>query len=374
MVTIGGGRRRPTPARRKSTREQRGQLRRQVRQGEHVADRRRPTEHGDVCQPPQAPLELRGPAAVDESQLLAAPRPVEGEGGDELLAPMPTGDQSAHACDRHRERHQQRGGERGGRRRADPRAEWVQPARDGGRQEREPRHGRVDSCRPREMLAAHQKRTDRERRRRGLDRLGYGVHQRCGVRVAGPGVLGQAAIHYVGEARRDARCHGGDRRRGLRDVQRQHGQVRRRMEGQPTGQGVIGDDAQRVEVAARIHGCPAGLLRTHERRRAQHGPAGSGAWAPLGAHVGDAEIGKERAAARRVEQDVVGFHIAVHHAARVRVRERLPDVPQQPHDRVGGEGPARGHALRERLAGTKAIAKKTNGPASSTAKIGTMFG
>src|SRR5216117_3727488 len=92
------------------------------------------------------------------------------------------------------------------------------------------------------------------------------------------------------------------------------------------------------------------------------------------AHPRDAEVGDEGAAGRRVEQDVVGLHVAVHDAVRVRVIERQRHFLEE----TGGLRDAEGPEPRTRCPSvspcTYAMEKKTNEPTSSTVKMGTMLG
>ena len=68
------------------------------------------------------------------------------------------------------------------------------------------------------------------------------------------------------------------------------------------------------------------------------------------AAVRDAEVGHQRAAGARLEQDVVRLHVAVHDAASVRVGERPRHLAQHAR-RVGRrERAARAESLAERLA------------------------
>ena len=84
----------------------------------------------------------------------------------------------------------------------------------------------------REMLAAHQEGAHRQRRRRRLDGLRHRPDQRPRIREPRPRLLGQAAIDYLRQPRRDAGRHIQHRRRGLRDMQRQQRRVRRGVERQ----------------------------------------------------------------------------------------------------------------------------------------------
>ena len=84
--------------------------------------------------------------------------------------------------------------------------------------------------------------------------------------------------------------------------------------------------------------------------RGPHDLARVGVGAGVVAAVRDAEVGDERAAGARLEQDVVRLHVAMDDAASVRVRERPRDLAQHAR-RVGRrERPARAEPLAERLA------------------------
>lgn len=75
------------------------------------------------------------------------------------------------------------------------------------------------------------------------------------------------------------------------------GQVRR-LERQASAGGEIFDDSQGIQVAASVDRLARGLLRAHEVRGAHDLPrVGDGAIVRI--HVGDAEIGDERAARAR---------------------------------------------------------------------------
>ncbi|CAA9298234.1 MAG: hypothetical protein AVDCRST_MAG11-638 [uncultured Gemmatimonadaceae bacterium] len=108
-----------------------------------------------------------------------------------------------------------------------------------------------------------------------------------------------------------------------------------RREGRRAGEHLVADDAERVDVAPPVDLALAErLLRAHVGRGAQH-HADLGE--PLGARARerarrDAEVGDHGAAALAVEQDVVGLDVAVHHAARVRVGERVGDVGEDAAD------------------------------------------
>ena len=77
---------------------------------------------------------------------------------------------------------------------------------------------------------------------------------------------------------------------------------------------------------------------------------GIGRGARVRAAVRDAEVGDQRAAGARLQQDVVRLHVAMHDAAAVRVGERPRDLAQHAR-RVGGrQRAARAESLAERLA------------------------
>jgi hypothetical protein len=106
-------------------------------------------------------------------------------------------------------------------------------------------------------------------------------------------------------------------------VLHEHPRRARRLERERAGEHLVGDDAERVLVAAAVDGALAErLLGAHVRRR-PHGHAGDGEALVLLRRAGDAEVGDEGAPALPVEEHVVGLHVAVHHAVRVGVGERV---------------------------------------------------
>src|SRR5437870_7035878 len=94
-------------------------------------------------------------------------------------------------------------------------------------------------------------------------------------------------------------------------------------------QGVETDDTERVDVAPRVNRVTACLFRAHELQGSDHVPARGGRAAQVTASaacVSDPEVGEQRPSRGGIEQDVVGLHVAMDNAARVRVIERLADI------------------------------------------------
>ena len=150
--------------------------------------------------------------------------------------------------------------------------------------------------------------------------------------------LGEAPWHERGDAR--------ERWRGLGDLLREHIGRLVRFERQRCRTREIADDAQRIEIAARIHDFAERLLGTHELGSTHHLARGKRAGARD--HTRDPEIGDQHAAVV-LEQDVVGLHIAMDHTLPMRVRERPGDVAQDARSFGGGERPAPPDALRQGL-------------------------
>ena len=204
-----------------------------------------------------------------------------------------------------------------------------------------------------EVSAAHEEGADRQRDRRGPNRLRDRPDQRRWVGEARPRLLRETAVDDLRHAWRHERSDGGERRRRSPDVQRQQTFVRCGEKRQPSREGVVGDHTQRVDVAAPIDGVAACLLGTHECRGADHSPARCGRTSehpgPPGhpGLVSDAEVGEQRPSGRAIEQDVVGLHVPVHHTARVRIIQSLPDVAQQAARLVGIERPMARDPLRK---------------------------
>ena len=94
------------------------------------------------------------------------------------------------------------------------------------------------------------------------------------------------------------------------------------------GEHLISEDAKRVEIAPSVDFPLARrLLWGHVGRRAdRHAGRREAAVAPTVHRARDAEVGDHGTARHRIEQDVVGLDVAVHHAAIVRVRQRVGDI------------------------------------------------
>ena len=120
------------------------------------------------------------------------------------------------------------------------------------------------------------------------------------------------------------------RRRRLGDVRDQHGRRQLRVERKAARQREVADDAERVDVAARVDAVAGHLLGAQVVHGAEH-LAGRRERRRLG-QARDAEVGDQRAPGGAVDENVLGLHVAVDDAARVRVAERLGDVAQLADD------------------------------------------
>jgi hypothetical protein len=123
----------------------------------------------------------------------------------------------------------------------------------------------------------------------------------------------------------------------------------RRLERETAAHGEVANDAERIEVAPAVQRFAHCLLGAHEVRRS-HDLAGIGVRI-VGVDVRDTEIGHERAPRAFLDEDVVGLHVAMHHAATVRVRECPRHFTHETHGLRRRQRPPRAKALAERLAG-----------------------
>ncbi|CAA9475850.1 MAG: hypothetical protein AVDCRST_MAG38-1659 [uncultured Solirubrobacteraceae bacterium] len=96
------------------------------------------------------------------------------------------------------------------------------------------------------------------------------------------------------------------------------------------------DQPQAVQVAPAVHREPVDLLGRHVRGGAD-GRAGHRELVVALEGPGDPEVGEQRAPRPLLEEDVLGLHVAVHHAGRVRVRQRRGHVAQDALGLVEGE-------------------------------------
>ncbi len=114
------------------------------------------------------------------------------------------------------------------------------------------------------------------------------------------------------------------------DVLHQHGHGRRGVEGRLSGQQLVGEDAQRVDVAARVGGLAGRPLRRDVAGGSEDQPRLRGLGlivAPQ--HAGDAEVEHLHdigVAGLRDQDDVLGLQVAVHHALRVGLTHAVADL------------------------------------------------
>ena len=134
-------------------------------------------------------------------------------------------------------------------------------------------------------------------------------------------VLRQAAIDDVGECARRVRRNLVQRGAVFVDVRDEHGRRELRVERKSSRQREVADDAERVDVAACVDDVARHLLGAEIVHRAEH-LARRRERRRFG-QSRDAEVGDERATARAVDENVLSLDVAVDHAARVRVAERL---------------------------------------------------
>ena len=253
--------------------------------------------------------------------------------------------QAPHARQHHGDRRRHDGEGAGDHRHARLRIAHVEEPQPQDR-ERDARGRGIHDGRGRKLARLGDERPDGDRRapleRRG-DRGGEGF----AAGVARLGILGETAVDRLGQAVRDSRDERGHRRRRIGDVAGEHRHGVRPVERETTGQGEKPDHAERVQVAARIHRPTHRLLGAHELRRPHHPPR-VGASAPV--HARDTEVGDQRPAAPQLDQDVVRLHVAMHHAVRVSVVERSPDLLEHARDRRVAQRTIAAHALPQCLA------------------------
>ena len=158
----------------------------------------------------------------------------------------------------------------------------------------------------------------------------------------------QAALDGVGQRRGKVRPEPQHRRRRLREVLGQHLGGRLAVEGPLARGGQVGRHAQRVEIAPAVHRLARRLLRAHRARGAHHLAGRRVGGVPR--HLRDAEVGDHRPAAVPLEEDVLGLHVAVHHALPVGVGERPRHLAHDLGHLPGGKAPEPTDLVAERLA------------------------
>ena len=132
------------------------------------------------------------------------------------------------------------------------------------------------------------------------------------------------------------RSCGGERNGLLVHVRDQHRRRQWSVEGELSAQHRVARDAQRVDIAPRVDTLAAHLLGAEVIDGPEH-LAGGREGRRL-AHARDAEVGDHRASRDRVEEDVLGLHVAMNHAVRVRVPERGGDVAEDRHRALWRKG------------------------------------
>ncbi|MFO0744357.1 MAG: hypothetical protein U1F43_01615 [Myxococcota bacterium] len=172
-----------------------------------------------------------------------------------------------------------------------------------------------------------QRALDARRRARVLPQRQHGVG-RLGPTVR---VLGEAAHHQIGQrpAHRLARAR--RPRHRLVQVGARVGGRARAHERRASGEHLVGDAAEGVDVGARCDGVADDLLGRHDARRADDdtGARERHARRALAGHLGDAEVEQlQRRTAPRVghQEEVLGLQIAVDDAGRVGLGQRLEDL------------------------------------------------
>src|SRR6185437_10840277 len=184
---------------------------------------------------------------------------------------------------------------------------------------------------------------------RGFERVG----QRLAAGEPRLGVALHASVNGPRERTGHARRYAVHERRRFAELLREQLGHARRVERQPPGERVESHDTQRIQIGATIHVTPRNLLRTREAGGA-HGTLGQRFRCRIPhcvhrAHVRDAEIGDERTPRVLLEQNVVRLHIAMDHAAPVRVGEGPRHLAQETRGGGDVDGTARAHALAERF-------------------------
>ena len=149
---------------------------------------------------------------------------------------------------------------------------------------------------------------------------GDGVGERAAGAVPLTGLLEQADLDELAHVGRDV---GGQRRRLLLDVLHRDGQRAVADERAAARDGLVADDAERVDVAGG-GGVPAERLLRGDVLRGAHHHAGLRHRRGVDG-LGDAEVGELHLTGRG-DQDVARLHVAVHEARGVRDLQRPPGL------------------------------------------------
>jgi len=312
--------------------------------------RRCDSRHRESCirQHAQHALDAGRSLAIEKCQLLAVARQIRGERIREIVAIEAGGPQPPYPRQHQCGRQQQEPDDEA--RSDEPRARLC--GGDDLQREQRDREAQDHAVQERghgEVPALHEKRPQGEGwpHRHGHGELD-GVGEVEAAREARRRLLQETAVDHLREPARHAGRDRGEGRRWLGDVPRQHRIAIGRLERQPARQRVVADHPQGVDIAPRVDAQPTRLLRAHVVGGSHDFPRPRRPAAA--AHPGDAEIGHQRAARRRVQQDVIGLHVAVHHAPLVRVRQCARHIAHQLRARLGRQRSMLADALPQRLA------------------------
>ena len=178
-----------------------------------------------------------------------------------------------------------------------------------------------------------------------------GIHQGGGVGESRRAILEQAPIDCRRQRRRQVGAQRGERRHRLGELAHQQSLRAVARERRLAHQPEVGGEPEGVEVAASVELLTRSLLGAHELRRAHHfAHARHRRIRRAGDPARHPEVHQQRSARRALQHDVVGLDVAVHHAASVRVGERVGDVLQQAHAFARRQRAGARDTLREALA------------------------
>ncbi len=183
------------------------------------------------------------------------------------------------------------------------------------------------------------------------------LHRGIPLRGIAPHRLQDDRVEVAGDlARERLRQVETGRHRGLLLQQHHVGEglaLAHRAIGREPGEHLVQDHAEGIDVGRGGDGAGRDLLRRRVAQR-HHAPAEPRELARgardflLVEELGDAEV-QQLHAARRVDEDVVGLQVAVHHEAPVGVRDRRQHLPEE-REALGNRMRARHHVIGERQA------------------------